>query len=91
MSNEMALVIRCVNSTMVWPLALAPTTLPSQSGHLLPQPAPEPLALTYAPQRTTSTFQYRAVHAKRATGGISPGREWESRIAVGENAGSRLS
>ena len=54
-------------------------------GHLLPQPAPEPVALTYPPQRTTATFQYKAVDAKRATCDIAPDQEWESMV-VGENA-----
>ena len=54
-------------------------------GHLLPQPAPEPVALTYPPQRTTATFQYKAVDAKRATCHIAPDQEWEIMV-VGENA-----
>jgi hypothetical protein len=36
-------------------------------------------------------FQYKAVHAKRATWDIPPGREGESRIVLHENVESRLS
>src|SRR5215469_373930 len=60
--------MRCVNSIMVCDLALVLRTLPLQRGHLLPHPAPEPVALTYAPQSTTATLQPRVAHAKRATG-----------------------
>ena len=83
----MTLVIRCVNSTIVCALALAPTTSPSQRGHLFPQPAPDPVALT-SPQRTTPTFQYNAVHAKRATREISRARGLERKTAFGQNVQS---
>jgi hypothetical protein len=57
-------------------------------GHLLPQPAPEPSLLVSSLERTTATFQYKAVDAKRATCDIAPGREWESGKVVGENVES---
>src|SRR5258706_11480298 len=91
MSNEMPLVIRCVNSTMVCAVALAPITSPLQTGHLLPQPAPEPVALTYAPQSTTATLKHRVTHAKHATGGILRSREWECGIVCERDAKSGMS
>jgi hypothetical protein len=41
------------------------TTSPLQSGQWLPHPAPDPLARTYAPHSTTSTFHASTPHAKR--------------------------
>src|SRR5690242_21004152 len=55
---------------MVCVLALAPRTVPPQTGHLFPQPAPEPVARTYAPQSTTATLQTSVAQAKRAIGGM---------------------
>src|SRR5581483_6473676 len=51
-------------------LALAPRTSPPHTGHLSPQPAPDPVALTYAPQSTTPTLHRSVAQAKRATYGI---------------------
>src|SRR5260370_31611472 len=51
------LVIRCVNSMIVSIRGTSGTTSPLHSGQWLPQPAPEPLARTYAPQRITNRFQ----------------------------------
>lgn len=43
----------------------AGTTSPLQSGQWLPHPAPDPLALTYAPHSTTSMFQASTPQANR--------------------------
>jgi len=67
MSSATPLVIRCVNSIIVCALALVPRTLPPQPGHLLPQPAPDPVARTKAPQSTTATLKHSVAQAKRAT------------------------
>ena len=41
------------------------TTSPLQSGQWLPHPAPDPLARTNAPHKTTSRFQASTPQAKR--------------------------
>jgi len=51
---------------MVGVFALVPRTSPPHMGHLFPQPAPDPVALTYAPQSTTATLQASAAQAKAA-------------------------
>ena len=67
MSSATPLVMRCVNSIIVCALALVPRTLPPQLGHLLAQPAPDPVARTNAPQTTTATLKHSVVQAKRDT------------------------
>src|SRR5438067_676992 len=59
------LVRRCVNSMMVSIFGAAGITTPLHSGQWLPQPAPDPLARTYAPHSTTSTLYASTPHAKR--------------------------
>ena len=66
------LIIRCVNSMMVSMRGATGTTSPLHSGQWLPHPAPDPLARTYAPHSTTSTF-----HTER-----SPGETREIRAAA---------
>src|SRR5215469_12263310 len=67
MTSATPLVIRCVNSIIVCAFAFVPRTLPPQAGHLFPQPAPDPVARTKAPQSTTATLTHSVAQAKRAT------------------------
>jgi hypothetical protein len=67
MSSATPLVIRCVNSIIVCVWALVFRRMPLQTGHLLPQPAPDPVARTKAPQSTTATLKHSVAQAKRAT------------------------
>ena len=50
----MPLVARCVNSMMVARVGECGVISPWHSGQWLPQPAPESVALTNAPQRATA-------------------------------------
>src|SRR5450432_17007 len=59
------LIARWVNSITVWMRGLCGTTSPLQSGQWLPQPAPEPLARTYAPHKMTSRFAASTAQEKR--------------------------
>src|SRR5215475_12234358 len=71
MSSAMPLVIRCVNSIIVCALALVPRTLPPQPGHLLPQPAPDPVARTKAPQSKTSHTRHPSSREPHGDTGIA--------------------
>lgn len=62
-SSATPLIARCVNSMIVCKPAARGTTSPLHSGQWLPQPAPDPLARTYAPHKTTSRFQPSTPHA----------------------------
>ena len=53
-SSASPLVARCENSMIVATLGERGSTSPLQNGQWLPQPAPEPLARTYAPHRMTA-------------------------------------
>src|SRR6476646_1496279 len=64
--RAMPLVTRWVSSTRVWRLGDLGTIWPLQRGQWLPQPAPEPLARTYAPQRMTARLRKRTVQEKVA-------------------------
>ena len=55
-SSARPLVARCENSIKVATPAARGTTSPLQSGQWAPQPAPEPVARTYAPHRMTATL-----------------------------------
>lgn len=59
----MPLVTRWVNSMMVFKLGESGTISPLQSGQCLPQPAPDPVARTKAPHKTTAMLKARTVHA----------------------------
>ena len=54
---------RCTNSIVVAGLSVAGMTTPLHKGQWLPQPAPEPVALTTAPQRITPMLSARVTHA----------------------------
>lgn len=58
---------RCENSIRVVMLGSGGKTSPLQSGQWLPQPAPDPVARTTAPQRMTATLMARAAHARDRT------------------------
>ena len=73
MSSAAPLVARWVNSTTVSREGDLGTTSPLHSGQCAPQPAPEPVARTKAPQRITITFQKRVIQAKRARALMAPG------------------
>ena len=58
-------------------------TTPLQVGQLLPQPAPEPEARTYAPHSTTITFQASTAHANlRKDLWWEPGRSFAGGCAM---------
>ena len=59
------LITRCVNSMMVSMRGASGTTSPLHSGQWLPHPAPDPLARTKAPHKTTSIFHASTPQAKR--------------------------
>lgn len=65
---------------MVWMAGAAGTTSPLHSGQWLPHPAPDPLARTYAPHSTTSTFQPSVAQAKRRNGAVC-GRAGDAMVA----------
>jgi hypothetical protein len=68
--SAMPLVRRCENSIRVAVSADRGRTSPLQSGQCAPQPAPDPVARTYAPHRMTATVYKRAPQANRAAAGI---------------------
>jgi hypothetical protein len=68
MTGAKTLVTRCKNSITVCSCGALGRMLPSQSGQWLPQPAPEPVARTYAPQTITATLYASVSQAKRASG-----------------------
>ena len=55
-TRSIPLVTRCVYSISVNTLGEAGTTSPLHSGQWFPQPAPAPVARTYAPHSTTATL-----------------------------------
>src|SRR5271170_7096964 len=59
------LITRCVNSMMVSIRGATGTTSPLHIGQWLPHPAPDPLARTKSPHKTTITFHASTPQAKR--------------------------
>ncbi len=64
-AKDTPLIMRCVNSMMVSMRGAKGTTSPLHNGQWLPHPAPDPLARTKAPHKTTSRFQASTPQAKR--------------------------